>query len=168
MLLSAAFLMNFLIHFAHSLIILQLSFGEGMDRFRQDALHSLWLFQKVPYWILLFVMTQLIIEVNEKYAPGVFLDIMLGRYKEPKIEKRIVMFMDLKDSTPIAEKLGHQLYFKFIRDFIYHLSNALIEYNGRIYQYVGDEIVVSWLYSHSNARKAMDALIEARKNLQKH
>ena len=29
------------------------------------------------------------------------------------------MFMDLKDSTPIAEKLGHTENFKFIRDFIY-------------------------------------------------
>lgn len=167
-LLSAAFFMNFLMHFAHSIIILQLSFAEAMDRLARDGLHSFWLIQKVPYWIVLFVLTQLIIEVNEKYAPGVFFDILMGRYKEPKIEKRIVMFMDLKDSTPTAEKLGHQLYFKFIRDFIYHLSNALIEYGGRIYQYVGDEIVVSWISSHQNSRKCMDALIEARRNLQKH
>ncbi len=78
------------------------------------------------------------------------------------------MFLDLKDSTPIAEKLGHIQYFKFIRDFIYHISNALNEYGGRIYQYVGDEIVVSWKYNDRNPRKCLDALIEARKNLQKH
>jgi adenylate cyclase len=78
------------------------------------------------------------------------------------------MFLDLKDSTPIAEKLGHIQYFKFIRDFIFHISNALNEYGGRIYQYVGDEIVVSWRFDKNNTRKSVAALIEARKNLQKH
>jgi adenylate cyclase len=117
--------------------------------------------------MVLFVLTQLIIEVNEKYSPGVFMDILLGKYLEPKIEKRIVMFIDLKDSTPIAEKLGHQQYFKFIREFIYHISNALIEHGGSIYQYVGDEVVVSWPFRPQNTRRCMDSLIEARKNLQK-
>lgn len=166
-LLFAAFLMNFFIHFAHSIIILQYNFEESLLRFYQDAIHTYWLFQKIPYWIILFLFTQLIIEINDKYAPGVFVDILLGRYVEPVIEKRIVMFIDLKDSTPIAEKLGHQLYFKFIRDFIHYVSNALIEYEGRIYQYVGDEIVVSWLFTSNNTKKCMDALIEVRKNLQK-
>jgi adenylate cyclase len=77
------------------------------------------------------------------------------------------MFIDLKDSTPIAEKLGHKDYFRFIRDFIYFISIALIEYNGRIYQYVGDEIVVSWPFSTDNTKRCMDSLIEARKLLQR-
>jgi adenylate cyclase len=77
------------------------------------------------------------------------------------------MFIDLKDSTPIAEKLGNIPYFKFIREFIYQISNALIEHDGTIYQYVGDEIVVSWVFNEMNTKKCMAALIEARKNLQK-
>ena len=44
---------------------------------------------------------------------------------------------------------------------------AIIEYDGRIYQYVGDEIVVSWLYEKKNTRKCMASIIEARKNLQR-
>ncbi|MEO6453915.1 MAG: adenylate/guanylate cyclase domain-containing protein, partial [Ginsengibacter sp.] len=104
---------------------------------------------------------------NEKYSPGVFIDILLGRYIQPKIEKRIVMFMDLKDSTPIAEKLGHPMYFKFIRDFIYQVSNAVIEYEGTIYQYVGDEVVTSWFFEKDNTRKCMAAIIHARRNIQK-
>jgi adenylate cyclase len=91
----------------------------------------------------------------------------MGKYRQPKIEKRIIMFIDLKDSTPIAEKLGHVENFKFIRDFIFHVSMAIIEHDGRIYQYVGDEIVVSWLYEKNNTRKCMASIIEARKNLQR-
>ena len=57
--------------------------------------------------MIIFFITQLILIINEKYSPGVFMDILVGKYIQPKIETRIVMFMDLKDSTPIAEKLGH-------------------------------------------------------------
>jgi adenylate cyclase len=115
--------------------------------------------------MILILITQLIIEINEKYSPGVFIDILLGRYVNPKTENRIVMFIDLSESTAIAEKLGHTQYFKFIREFIYQVSNALIEYGGRIYQYVGDEIVVSWPYSAKNLKRCLKAVIEARRNI---
>ncbi len=163
----AAYIVNYIIHAANIIIIHHLNVGEALQRYGQDAFHPKWLTQKIVYWMVLFILTQLIIEVNEKYSPGVFRDILLGKYIEPKIERRIVMFLDLKDSTPIAEKLGHQQYFKFIREFIYHISNALIENRGSIYQYVGDEVVVSWLLEKKNTRRCLDALIEARKNLQK-
>jgi adenylate cyclase len=163
-----AFLMNFFIHLSYSIFISHLTPAYALNDFANDAFNTYWILEKVPNWFLIFFITQLIIEITEKYSPGIFLDIFFGKYVHPRIEKRIVMFMDLKDSTPIAEKLGHKDYFRFIRDFIYFLSTALIEYGGRIYQYVGDEIVVSWPYNPRNSRRCMDALIEARKLLQKH
>ena len=54
------------------------------------------------------------------------------------------MFLDMKSSTTIAEKLGHQNYFKLIKSYYADMTDALLETNGTIYQYVGDEIVVSW------------------------
>ena len=166
-LISLAFFMNFLIHITYSLLISKLSLTYAWKEFFNDAFHSYWLMEKLPSLLLIFFMTQLIIEIIEKYSPGIFFDVFLGKYVHPRIEKRIIMFIDLKDSTPIAEKLGHKDYFRFIRDFIYFISIALIEYNGRIYQYVGDEIVVSWPYNSTNTKRCMDSLIEARKLLQK-
>jgi adenylate cyclase len=166
-LIFAAFLMNFLLETGHSVIISGLTIPEAFRFFYYEAFQAFWLINKLFFWLILFMLTQMIIEINEKYAPGVFKDILLGKYVQPKVENRIVMFIDLKDSTPIAEKLGHLLYFKFIRHFIYHVSNAVNEYGGRIYQYVGDEVVVSWKFTPENTRKCLAALIEARKNLQK-
>lgn len=145
-LLGSAFIINFIIHYFNHIIIYKETSSVAINDILHYVLHKDWLIQKVLYWIIIFFVTQLFLIINEKYSPGVFLDILLGRYVEPKIEKRIVMFMDLKDSTPIAEKLGHQQYFKFIRDFIYQVSIAIIEFEGTIYQYVGDEIVASWLF----------------------
>ena len=166
-LLLAAFTMNFFVHFVDNKFIAGLSFGDSLNNFFNEILQPGRLIRKILYWIILFIVTQLYIEINDKYSPGVFIDILAGKYIKPKIENRIVMFIDLKDSTPIAEKLGHQQYFLFIREFIFHVSMALIEHGGSIYQYVGDEIVVSWLYSKKHSKDALAAIIEARKNIQK-
>ncbi len=165
-LLASALVISFLIQFV-SFVVSGQTPGLALHNILVYALHKDWLLQKVIYWMVIFFITQLFLLINERYSPGVFLDIFLGRYLQPKIEKRIIMFMDLKDSTPIAEKLGHQLYFKFIRDFIYQISSAIIEYEGRIYQYVGDEAVCSWLFDKKNTRKCMDAVILARRKIQK-
>lgn len=167
MLIALCFIMNLLVHFIYSIVISNLSPGMAFNDFMSDAFSTYWILEKIPSWFLIFFVTQLLIEITEKYSPGIFLDIFFGKYVHPRIERRIVMFIDLKDSTPIAEKLGHKEYFRFIRDFIYFISTALIEYGGRIYQYVGDEIVVSWPYTTRNTRRCMDSLIEARKLLQR-
>lgn len=63
----------------------------------------------------------------------------------PTIElSRIFMFLDLRSSTQIAEKLGHVKYFSLLNDFFADISDPIVENHGEIYQYVGDEVVVSW------------------------
>ncbi len=166
-LLLASFVMNFLLHITYSFFILNFTFVHGLRQFFFHARPVAWLFRHSIGWVLLFLITQVAIEVNEKYAPGVFWDILIGRYIRPKVQKRIVMFLDLQDSTPIAEKLGSTEYFRFIRDFIYYVSVALLESNGRIYQYVGDEVVVSWMYSRDNVLKCVDSLELASKLLRR-
>jgi len=56
------------------------------------------------------------------------------------------MFSDMKSSTNIAEKLGHIRYFELLREYYFDLSDAIVKYGGEIYQYIGDEIVVSWKF----------------------
>jgi adenylate cyclase len=163
-----AMTMNFFIHFTFSTLIVKETASVAINSFYQKTFETVWLLEKTPEWIILFILTQLWIEINEKYSPGVFFDILWGRYTQPKDEKRIIMFIDMKDSTRIAEKLGHKDYYKFIRDFIFYISTGIMEYGGRIYQYVGDEIVISWTQSRRNAQKALYALIEARKQMHKH
>lgn len=166
-LLFGALIISFILNFSNNYFINGLSGIDAFNSFINESLRLKWLLQKTFYWLILFLVTQLYIEVNEKYSPGVFLDILFGKYFHPKVEHRIIMFIDLKDSTPIAERLGHVKYFLFIREFIYLISMAIIENEGRIYQYVGDEIVVSWSASKKNARNCLASVIMSRKNIQK-
>ena len=166
-LLGSALLLTFIIQFSNSIFIQKLNAAEAYHEIQSYALYKNWLLEKIIYWMIIFFITQLILIINEKYSPGVFMDILVGRYIHPKIETRIVMFIDLKDSTPIAEKLGHSLYFEFIREFIYRISMAIIEFGGTIYQYVGDEVVCSWKNSEKNTRRCLDAVILSKKNIQR-
>jgi adenylate cyclase len=159
---------NIILHYTYTLFILH----RGNDFFyRAYFLKTFgwaWIIRHCIGWLVTFMFTLLVIEAYEKYSPGVFISILLGRYFNPKEEERIVMFLDLKDSTPIAEQLGNRDYFKFLRDFIYYVSSAMLEYNGRIYQYVGDEVVVSWAYSRKNVIFCLKAIVAARKMLHYH
>jgi class 3 adenylate cyclase len=57
---------------------------------------------------------------------------------------RIFMFLDIKSSTGIAEQLGHVRYFELLNDFFADIIEPIVAHEGKIYQYVGDEVVVSW------------------------
>jgi len=84
--------------------------------------------------------------VSEKFGRGVLMKMLLGSYRTPKEENRIFMFLDLKSSTTIAENLGHFEYSKLIQQCFYDLNEVAAKYDGEIYQYVGDEVVISWPY----------------------
>ena len=167
LLITVAIFMNFFIYFTYSLLIEQQPVAAAFTKFVENTFERKWLLEKMPEWVLLFILTQLALEINHKYSQGVFFNIIMGRYLQPKEEKRIIMFIDLKNSTPIAEKLGHKEYFKFIRDVIYCMAAGIAEYDGRVYQYVGDEIVAWWPHTPANARKCVNSLLEARKILNK-
>lgn len=70
--------------------------------------------------------------------------IMMGYYQKPREEELIFMFLDLQSSTAVAEKLGHKKYSYFIQDCFKCVSNSLLATRGRVYQFVGDEVVISW------------------------
>ena len=78
------------------------------------------------------------------------------------------MFLDLNASTTIAEQIGDEKYHELLKEFFADITNPILDNNGEIYQYVGDEIVVSWLLNKRNTDKCIQALLEARKALQKH
>ncbi|MEM9024876.1 MAG: adenylate/guanylate cyclase domain-containing protein, partial [Bacteroidota bacterium] len=67
-----------------------------------------------------------------------------GKYATPVVENRIFMFLDMKDSTTIAERLGHQQHYRLINEYYGDMTAAIVQTHGTIYQYVGDEIVISW------------------------
>ena len=80
----------------------------------------------------------------EKFGRGVLINLLIGKYNKPTEEERIFMFIDLKSSTTIAEEIGHKRYSKLLQDCFFDLNKVLSRFDGDIYQYVGDEAVITW------------------------
>ncbi len=95
-------------------------------------------------WELVAAATIIVLHINEKYGQGVFFKLLIGKYYRPKVENRIFMFLDIKSSTAIAEKLGHEKWFRLLNDFYNGITEPILNCKGDIYQYVGDEIIVNW------------------------
>ncbi|MEO1448888.1 MAG: adenylate/guanylate cyclase domain-containing protein [Bacteroidota bacterium] len=107
------------------------------------------LFTKTALVIIIYtgvvsVLFNLIRQMNSMFGPGILFKIITGKYHHPKEEERIFMFLDLKSSTTYAERLGHVLYSELIQDCFYDLTDAVQAHNVSIYQYVGDEAVLTW------------------------
>jgi adenylate cyclase len=112
---------------------------------------ALWAKQviRVNFWVILFYLSLISIlisitkQIDLKFGPGNLLNLLLGRFHKPHQDHRIFMFLDLKSSTAIAEKLGHIQFSQLIQDCFTDLT-IVRDYKADIYQYVGDEVVLSW------------------------
>ncbi|MCH2193019.1 adenylate/guanylate cyclase domain-containing protein [Kordia sp.] len=110
------------------------------------------------YFVIASLVFSFIRIANEKFGRGVFIKMLLGKYRKPQEEKRIFMFLDLKSSTTFAENLGHYKYSQLIQDCFYDLNRIISKYDAEIYQYVGDEAVLSWKYKRGINRNNVVAL----------
>ncbi|UCH66398.1 MAG: adenylate/guanylate cyclase domain-containing protein [Ignavibacterium sp.] len=96
------------------------------------------------YTLVMSVAISFINQMNKKFGPGILIPMLFGKYRNPKEEERVFMFLDLQSSTAHAEKLGHLKYSALIRDSFMDINQVLVKHNAEVYQYVGDEIVISW------------------------
>lgn len=73
-----------------------------------------------------------------------FRDIARGRYHRPRPEGRFFLFVDIVGSTPVAERLGPLAVHRYLNRVFQIASDPVDGHYGEVYQYVGDEMVVTW------------------------
>jgi len=87
-----------------------------------------------------------------------FRDLVLGHYRQPRPERRFFLFVDVIGSSAIAERLGPLQAHRFLSAVFSALAEPVAARGGEIYQYVGDEIVVTWLEAEGTGGKTQEAL----------
>ncbi|BDD05864.1 adenylate/guanylate cyclase domain-containing protein [Aureibacter tunicatorum] len=83
-------------------------------------------------------------QLGELLGPIFFKNVIMGKYIHPREEERIFMFLDLSNSTKLAEELGHIKYSKLIQRCFADMTDEIVYHRAEVYQYVGDEIVLTW------------------------
>ncbi|HMS64276.1 MAG TPA: adenylate/guanylate cyclase domain-containing protein [Ignavibacteria bacterium] len=102
-------------------------------------------FKYILLFAVIFSFTgNFVTQINNLLGKNVLLNYITGKYHNPKEEERAFMFLDLSSSTTIAEKLGPVNNHKFINSFFFDIDEEIVESKGQVYQYVGDEVVISW------------------------
>jgi len=94
--------------------------------------------------LVLAVGVILFLSVNDLLGPGVLFAFAAGRYHNPRIEERALLFIDMRASTAIAERLGELCYLSLLNRFVGDISYAVAEAGGGIHKYVGDEVIATW------------------------
>lgn len=119
--------------------------GKLADLSRSFTDAHLWF--ALPFAALLAFGFQFVVQMNRMIGPNVLRYFLTGTYHHPKDEARIFMFLDLADSTHLAERLGSGTYYGLLRRFVDDLSDPILESAGEIYQYAGDEVIVTWTWA---------------------
>jgi adenylate cyclase len=82
--------------------------------------------------------------VTRLLGPPTVMSFITGRYHRPRREQRIVLFLDLAESTNLAEKLGDARFHGFLNRVFWDITEPVLEAGGEFYRYVGDEVIVTW------------------------
>ena len=85
-----------------------------------------------------------VFEVNRLLGQNVLLAFATGRYYRAKVEQRIFLIIDMKNSTAAAERLGEVGFHRLLNRLVVDLSGAIVLRKGEIYKYVGDEVIATW------------------------
>ena len=81
----------------------------------------------------------------EREANRTFKALLSGKYRRPYAERRFFLFVDVVGSTAIAERLGALEAHRFLAAVFSAVAEPVELCRGEIYQYVGDEIVITWV-----------------------
>jgi adenylate cyclase len=98
----------------------------------------------LPFFVVAAVTVQFLLQMNRMIGANVLRYFVTGVYHRPRREERIFLFLDLEGSTTLAERLGSATYFELLRRFVDDLTEPVLDCEGEIYQYAGDEVVITW------------------------
>ena len=107
-----------------------------------------WLETDLPRMVILGFGLSLIIgmgvELERLIGAPLLASVLLGTYHRPSRQQRIVMFLDLANSTRLAEAMGELRVHDLITRFFFDIDEPILDHRGEVHAYVGDEVIVSW------------------------
>lgn len=93
---------------------------------------------------------------------------MIGKYHRPVLERRIFLFLDIKGSTALVERLGPIETRALIGKFFFDISGPVTDHGGEIYRFTGDGVVAVWVWKQGIAKNRIVRAIDAIGNAVDH
>ena len=90
----------------------------------------------VIFSIVLSLGFNLLFGVNDLLGQGVLFNFVAGRYRRPRVEDRVLLFIDMASSTVIAERLGEAGSLDFLNRFVADVTEPIVAQRSAISKYV--------------------------------
>jgi adenylate cyclase len=114
----------------------------------EHRIEAAWLIGHFPRIVgITFVMSVVIgtaFEMTRLIGGRVLFNVIIGRYRRPTREQRVLLFLDLAGSTSLAESMGELRVHQLLTQFFYDIDEAILAHGGEVHAYVGDEVIVTW------------------------
>ena len=86
----------------------------------------------------------------------------VGTYHRPVLQEKVLVFIDINNSTGLAERLGAIKTKSMVGKFLFDLSKPITDYGGEIYLYKGDGLIALWDWQEAikdgKILRALDAM----------
>jgi adenylate cyclase len=157
-----SFLVNLAIKTVIYLVIILVALTMGAWFFPAPSEVGVWLpiqRQDVLFSFAAVLVIRLVDDINHLLGQNVLLNFITGRYHRPRLEQRVFLFIDIEGSTTLAERLGDLAFHRLVNRFVVDITDPIVAAYGKIYRYVGDELIASWKIGRRHNRRALRARV---------
>jgi adenylate cyclase len=103
-----------------------------------------WFFRDLAFSFAMMAMIFFVIQARFLVGGRVLGNFVLGRYHRPVQEERVFLFLDLADSTALAQRLGDVGVHSLISRVFFDIDAVIVGHGGEVHRYIGDEVVATW------------------------
>jgi adenylate cyclase len=107
-----------------------------------------WVYRRLPVLVPIVITFSVIGIVVMRVAHFVGLETLfhltIGTYHRPVVEEKVLMFLDINNSTALAAQLGAIETKSFVGKFLFDISAPITNNGGVIYLYKGDGLIALW------------------------
>ena len=96
------------------------------------------------YALCVSALVAFVFRVRDLIGPGVFANLLIGRYHRPITEERIFLFLDVTGSTRFADRYGDHAAQAYLGQVFNALALPVAHTRGSIDDYIGDLALVTW------------------------
>ena len=123
------------------------------------------IYGRLPVLIPLFLAVALIgvgvIRVVHVIGIDTLYHLLAGTYFHPRLEAKVLMFLDINGSTALSARLGSFDTGQLVGKFIFDISKPITDHGGDIYLYKGDGLIAIWNWTAAIRRNAMLRAVDA-------
>ena len=101
--------------------------------------------------VLASIVVNLLLAMSRLLGAGTLRSIIIGRYHRPRREERAFVFVDIRDSVSVEDRIGDVRFYSYVVEIFHAVEQAAMETGGEVLDYIGDQVMLSWPTGQSGA-----------------